>query len=149
MSLPAHLKIRGNSQGDIAGSCDMKGREGTIFVRHVEHAVLIPSAVADGGKRMHEPLIITKDMDKSSPKLNQALVNCEALDIILKWYRIDSSGHEEHYFTHTLKRAIIKSINLDMELEHIAFTYETIIWRWEPDGIETEDSWVSTSDFVS
>ncbi len=143
MSLPAHMEIKGDSQGKIEGSCEMEGREGTIFIRHAQHAVIVPSS-ADGGKRVHEPLTITKDMDKSSPKLNQALVNEEKLDIILKWYRINSVGHEEHYFTHTLKKAIIESINLDMEIEHIAFTYERIIWRWEPDGIETEDSWEAT-----
>ncbi len=145
MSLPAHMIIKGKKQGEIDGSCEMEGREGTIFIRDVQHSILVPSPIADGGKRMHEPLMITKDMDKSSPKLNQALVQGESLNIVLKWYRIDQYGHEEHYFTHTLENAIIKSINLVMESETISFSYEKITWLWKPDGIETEDRWDNMS----
>lgn len=147
MSLPAHMKIKGDRQGEIKGSCDMEGREGTILVQHVQHAVTISSPIADGGKRMHEPLVILKNMDKSSPILNQALVQGDKLSVILKWYRIDPTGHEEHYFTHTLEGAIIKSINIDMEFERVSFTYEKVVWRWEPDGIETEDYWKTNDDF--
>ncbi len=147
MSLPAHLEIIGNHQGNIEGSCDMQGRKGTIFVHHIQHSISVPSAITLGGKRVHGPLIITKDVDKASPKLNQALTRGEKLAITLKWYRINPSGHEEHYFTHILENAIIKSLNLDMELEHVAFVYKKIIWRWEPDGIESEDYWKDNDDF--
>ena len=147
MSLPAHMQIIGERQGNIEGSCEMEGREGTIFVRRVQHAVTVSSSIADGGKRMHEPLDITKDIDKASPILNQALVQGDKLSVLLKWYRIDSTGHEEHYFTHKLENAIIKSICIDMELEYVSFTYEKINWRWEPDGIETEDSWEAINSF--
>ncbi len=147
MSLPAHMKIRGDKQGEIEGSCDMEGREGTIFVHHAQHAVTVPSSIADGGKRMHDPLVIMKNIDKSSPILNQALVQGERLHVTLKWYRINPHGNEENYFTHTLEGAIIKSISLDMEFEQVSFTYEKIVWCWEPSGIETEDHWKTNDDF--
>ena len=35
------------------------------FVHHIQHSMLAPLDIATGGKRMHEPLIITKDIDKS------------------------------------------------------------------------------------
>lgn len=28
-------------------------------------------------------------------------------------------------------------------MEDIALTYEKIVWTWEPDGIEAEDSWLT------
>jgi len=28
-------------------------------------------------------------------------------------------------------------------MEEVSFTYSKIIWTWEPDGIEAEDSWTA------
>jgi type VI secretion system secreted protein Hcp len=98
-------------------------------------------------------MTITKVFDKSSPKLAQALTSGEQLEIELKWYRIDPSGIEEHYFTIKLEEAIIVAMKgwtpncLDAlkegfsHMEDVSSTYSKIIWTWEPDGIESEDSW--------
>lgn len=143
MSLPAHVEIVGSSQGKIEGSCDMKNREGTIFVTHIRHKVEVPTDGRDG-KRIHSPYRITKKIDISTPKLNQALVTSEILDsVIVKWYRIDPEGHEEHYFTHKLENAIVRSIENEMEEETVAFSYERITWIWEIPGLESSDSWRS------
>ncbi|MBU1169376.1 MAG: type VI secretion system tube protein Hcp, partial [Proteobacteria bacterium] len=66
MSLPIHVEIIGEKQGPIKGSCDMEGREGTIFVEYTNHEVQIPSG-EKGGKRIHAPYIISKPIDMSSP----------------------------------------------------------------------------------
>ena len=157
MPMPSHLELEGETQGKIEGSCDMQGREGTILVYQMEHEVHIPRDPQSGlpsGKRIHGPLTITKEYDKSSPKLYQALCTGEHLKtVIIKWFRIAPTGSEEHYFTHTLMDAIVVSIKPYMpiaflqanepyrHMEEVSFTYKKIKWTWEPDGIESEDSW--------
>ncbi|MDY6951665.1 MAG: Hcp family type VI secretion system effector [Thermodesulfobacteriota bacterium] len=158
MPMPAHLEVEGENQGAIEGSCDMEGREGTILVYAMNHDVHIPRDPQSGlssGRRIHGPVSIVKEYDKSSPKLYQALCTGEHMkSVILKWYRIDNTGSEEHYFTHTLENAIVVEMKPYMpmvfvaqnepyrHMEEVAFTYEKIKWTWEVDGIEAEDSWL-------
>ncbi|MBN2320582.1 MAG: Hcp family type VI secretion system effector [Acidobacteria bacterium] len=157
MPLPSHLTLKGVNQGQIEGSCDQEGREGTIQVQALNHEVSIPRDAQTGlatGKRIHHPLTILKAFDKSTPLLYQALTSGEHMEYVeIKWYRIDDKGVEEHYFTTRLEDAIIVSIKPGMNncldkntidlphLEEVSFTYRKAIWRWEPDGIESEDDW--------
>jgi type VI secretion system secreted protein Hcp len=151
------MRLTGIRQGTIDGSCDMRGREGTILVQEFHHEVMIPSDPQSGlptGKRVHKPFRVCKFYDKSSPKLYQALVTGERLsDVHIDWYRINPGGEEEHYFTHRLEDAIITSIAPYMpncleaateqyqHMEMVTFTYRKIVWTWIPDGIEAEDDW--------
>lgn len=157
MPMPAHMELEGKNQGKIEGSCEMQGREGTILVYAMNHKLHIPRDTHSGlptGKRVHEPLTILKEFDKSSPKLYQALCTGEQFsNVTIKWYRIDPSGTEEHYFTTKLEDAIIVDMKPFMpetflpanepfkHMEQVSFTYSKIVWTWEPDGIEAEDSW--------
>jgi len=157
MPMPFHMEVEGENQGKIEGSCDMEGREGTIMAYAMDHAVHIPRDPQSGlpsGKRIHGPLKVMKEFDKASPKLYQALCTGEHMkNVALKWYRIDATGSEEHYFTHTLEDAIVVEIKPYVpvaflpqneayrHMEEVSFTYKKIKWAWEPDGIESEDSW--------
>lgn len=157
MPLPAHLTLTGEKQGKIDGSCELQGREGSIMVYSMEHDIHIPRDPQSGlgsGKRIHGPLTVMKEYDKSSPKLYQALCTGEHMkNVEIKWYRINKNGSEEHYFTHVLEDAIVVSIKPSMVLaflpenepyrhmEEVSFTYKKIKWTWEADGIEAEDSW--------
>lgn len=157
MPMPAHMELTGENQGQIEGSVTMQGRENSILIEAMEHEIYIPRDPQSGlatGKRVHNPLIITKVFDKSSPKLYQALCTGEHMtEIVIKWYRIDPTGSEEHYFTTTLEDAIVVSMKPNMpncldpatesfsHMEDVAFTYKKVKWTWEADGIEAEDSW--------
>jgi type VI secretion system secreted protein Hcp len=157
MSMPSHLSLTGKNQGKIEGSCEISGREGTILVYALDHLIEIPRDTHSGlptGKRIHLPMTITKEMDKSSPKLYQALTSGEQLsEVVLDFYRISPSGKEEKYFTTKLENAIIVSMapfypeTFDPKnepykhMEKVSFTYEKVIWTWVIDGIEAEDSW--------
>jgi type VI secretion system secreted protein Hcp len=157
MPMPAHMELTGNNQGKIDGSVTQQGRENTILIEAMNHMVRIPRDPQTGlptGKRIHEALTVTKVYDKSSPKLYQALCTGEHFsDVSIKWYRIDPTGQEEHYFTHKLIDAILVDIKPWMpncldpstesfsHMEDLSFTYRKIIWTWEPDGVEAEDDW--------
>ncbi len=157
MPVNAHMDVTGNKQGKIDGSCDISGRENTMLVYAMDHDIHIPRDPQTGlpsGKRIHGPLKIVKEFDKASPKLYQALCSGEQCsEVSIKWYRINETGTEEHYFTHTLVNAIIVEMKPYMpmafvaenepyrHMEEVSFTYSKIRWNWEIDGVEAEDEW--------
>ena len=156
MPMPGNLTITGEVQGLIEGSCELEAREGTILVQAFDHVVEIPTDDRGlaSGRRAHRPMTITKETDRSTPMLYQALCTGELLtDVKLDWYRLDGSGDEELYFSIALQNAMITRIHpwvpnvlsrVNENLRHmedVSIAYERIIWTWEPDGIEFEDQW--------
>jgi len=165
MALNAYLKLKGQKQGDIQGSVVQKGRERTILVFAVDHAILSPRDPASGlptGKRMHTPIKITKAVDKASVPLYAALVSNENLvewELYFWTSEISGSkggaGTEVQYFTIKLTNANIASIHLvkpntkDPGLQHfpdyeeVEFSYQKIEWIWTDGGVTAMDDWES------
>lgn len=157
MPMTSYLTVTGKNQGKIEGNCTQKGREKTILVYALDHEIEIPRDTHTGlptGKRVHLPMTVTKALDKSSPKLMQALTSGEQLsEVLLDFYRINDKGQEEKYYTVKLQDAIIVSAECYFpetfleeskpyhHMEKVSFTYSKIIWTYVPDGIEAEDSW--------
>ncbi len=157
MALNAYLSLKGQKQGDIKGSVTQKGREGKIMVIAVSHEVMSPRDAASGlptGKRMHRPFVITKELDKSTPLLMNALVNNENISTWeLQFWQPSPTGAEKQHYTIKLTNANIASINFRMlnnknpelmkyaEHEEIAFTYQKIEWTWVDGGIMALDDW--------
>ncbi len=118
MAMNAYLKVKGAKQGDIKGSVIRKGLEGQIQVIAVLHEIISPRDAASGqatGKRQHKPIVITKEIDRSTPLLRQALVTNERLtECQLQFYTGSSSGAERCYFTIKLTDASITSASFVM-----------------------------------
>jgi type VI secretion system secreted protein Hcp len=159
MALNAYLKLKGKTQGDIKGSVTQKGRADTIMVIAVDHEVTSPRDAASGlptGKRMHRPFIITKEVDKASPLLYNALCNNEMItDWELQYWQPSPAGTEKQHYTVKLTNASIASMHHVMpnnkhpdltkfaEYEEVAFTYQKIEWTWTDGGITAQDDWES------
>ena len=164
MALNAYLKLKAQKQGDIKGSVTQKGREGQIMVIAVSHEIVSPRDSASGlptGKRQHKPFVITKEIDKSTPLLFNALVNNENItSFTLDFYRPSASpgastGVEKNYYRIQLVNASIASIETRMDnnthpdlakyapYEEIAFTYQKITWTFVDGGITAMDDWES------
>ena len=157
--MPGFLEMNGESQGNIEGSCTKKGFENTIEVLAFEHSVNIPYNKDTGiytGIRSHRPIRINKEIDKSSPKLYQALCTGEILtEMTFSWYRAHKAGKPEKFYAVELKNATIAELSpwiqdsLDPgkdqlpHLEKMSIVYEKIRWIWVPDGGEFEDTWLS------
>ena len=162
MALQAYLNLKGQRQGEIKGSVTQKGREGKIAVIAVSHEIISPRDPASGlptGKRMHKPFVVTKELDKSSPLLYNALVNNENIpDWQLQFWTpqlkaTTGSGNEVQHYTVKLTNANVASIAFRMannkhpdlmkfaEYEEIAFTYQKIEWTWNDGGITALDDW--------
>ncbi len=162
MALNAYLKLKGQKQGEIKGSVTQKGRENKIMVIAVSHDIVSPRDPASGlptGKRMHKPFVITKELDKSSPLLYNALVNNENIpEWELQFWTpqlkaATGGGTEVQHYSIKLINANIASISYRMannkhpdlmkfaEYEEVAFTYQKVIWTWNDGGITAEDDW--------
>jgi type VI secretion system secreted protein Hcp len=153
--------MKGQKTGNITGSVTQKGKEGTIQVSYLQQKRVSPRDPASGlptGKRQHEPLVIRKTLDKSTPLLENVLSNNENLtEAHFKFYRTSIQGTEQHYFTIDLQNAGIASHNLyhpdsldtgagtsTVETqEELSFTYQKITWTWVDGGITAEDDWES------
>ena len=157
MPMPIHMELEGEKQGKIEGGCEMSGREGTILIDGLNHTIEIPTNPQDGqptGKRVHGPMTIVKEIDKSSPQLYLALRTGEPMTGTLKWFR-QSGAVEEHYYTTKLEGAIIVAIEdyfpmvfdeatkAYQHMEKVKFTYRKIIWTHEIEGKESEDDWLA------
>jgi len=162
MALNAYLRLKGQKQGDIKGSVTQKGREDSIMVIAYSHEIVSPRDAASGlptGKRMHKPLVITKELDKATPLLYSALVNNENIPTWkLEFWTPQlaaksGSGSEKQHYTIQLTNASIAAIGQRMlnnknpelmryaEYEEISFTYQKITWTWNDGGVTAEDDW--------
>ena len=157
MALNAYLRLTGETQGEIRGSVTQRGREDSIMVIGFSHEVISPRDAASGlptGKRQHRPLVITKEVDKSSPLLMNALVNNETItEFRLDFWQPSTTGQEFQFYTIELINASIAGIQLEMlnnkypenmqhkEREHVSFCYQKIIWTFQDGGITAEDDW--------
>lgn len=153
----AYLRLSGERQGEIKGSVTQAGREDSIMVIAYNHEVFSPRDAASGlptDKRQHEPLRITKEIDKSTPLLMNAWANGERMtNFELRFWRPSASGMEYQFYTIRLMDARIVSIHQEMlnnkypenmqfkEREHVTFVYRDIEWIYEDGGIAFEDRW--------
>jgi type VI secretion system secreted protein Hcp len=159
-ALNAYLQIRGVKSGNVAGGVTQKGREGQIAVFSTTHEIVSPRDIATGqatGKRQHKPLLITKELDKSTPILAKMLVTNEVLsEVTLRFWRPSPmGGQEQQYFTVKLTNASIASIKLVQpstvhadqrtlpDYEEVSFTYQKIEWTWVDGGITASDDWLA------
>jgi type VI secretion system secreted protein Hcp len=160
MALNAYLKLKGVKQGEIKGSITQKGREGKIAVIAVNHEISVPYNAATGlasGKRMHKPFVITKELDKSSPSLYNALISNENItDWELQFWTpqlgaATGIGAEKQHYTIRLTNARIIDIKFVLpntkitetqnlaEYEEVTFLYQKIEWTWNDGGIMATD----------
>jgi type VI secretion system secreted protein Hcp len=159
VALTAYLRVVGTKQGEIKGSVTQKGREGRIAVIAMSHEFLSPRDPATGmatGKRMHKPLVVTKEMDRASTGLRSMLIGNEvAKDWELQFFRPAPTGQETQYLTIRLTNAGISSIEMTMPnnkradlagletYEDVEFVYQKIEWTWVDGGLIATDDWAA------
>lgn len=143
---------------DIVGSNTKGGRDGSSAVIEFNHEVYSPTDTQRGivsGARVHGNVIITKEIDPASANLYKACCNGETLDELkIEWYRINATGQEEVYFTHTLSNVKVAAVEQVLpntkdpskeqyrHLERLKLLYEKINWKHE-EGYEYEDAWTA------
>jgi type VI secretion system secreted protein Hcp len=158
MALNAYLTLVGAKTGPIRGSVTQKGREGKIMVIAVDHELSSPRDPRTGlptGALMHNPIRITKELDKSSPLLERVLTTNENLTTweLQFWAPSPTLGTEIQHYTMRLTNANIAGIEFHMpnnknpdlqrytEFEEVTFTYQRIDWTWTDGAITAYADW--------
>ena len=162
MALLAYAYLKGQKSGQVKGAITQKGREDSIGVIAVSHAIVSPRDPQSGlptGQRMHKPFVITKEIDKASPILYNILCTNENItEATFKFWTpqqkaATGAGAEVQHYTIKLTNANIASLEFHManikhpdlqrlvEYEDIAMTYQKIEWTWTDGGITAGDDW--------
>lgn len=161
MSEPVSLKlIRNKDQKQIEGdsSITAMSRANTIeclfYQDGARAAVSGPSNGVAHGRRVHEPIVIRKRIDRSTPGLAEAMTRNLELDGEFCFYRPNpnGTGKTEMYYSVKIKKARIASIirvspdasnpseGSEAPFETISFVFHTIIWEFAG-GKVAEDAW--------
>jgi type VI secretion system secreted protein Hcp len=159
MASSGYLTIVGQKQGAFNGGVTEKGHENSILVHAFDVQIASPHDPTTGaasGRRQHQPVLILKEIDKSSPLLWNALVTNETLTTwLLKFFTASATGVNQLLYSITLTNASIASMdesmldngvpaNATLPLrEQITFTYQKIQWTWAEGGVTASDDWNS------
>jgi len=159
MAVPVFMLIEGKNQGEMTSNCGREeNRENYTKVYKLTHSVEQPRDRHTGratGKRTHQPFVVLKEMDVSSPLIYAAMCTNELLDIEFRFWRPtpEGDGTEQNFFTIKLEEAnLIKyegqvafTLGEDSQhyppLEELQFSYRKITVTEEIAGVEAEDSW--------
>lgn len=165
MPVPAYIKIKGATQGDISkgaftadsvGNIFQKGHEDQCLVEAFEMNVIVPTDVQSGqptGVRVHRPSSFTKVFDKSSPLLWSALCNGETLQMEMDFFRVSTTGQQQKYFTVKWVDAVLvdgkgylpnclETANSQFfNMETWKFGYRKIEWEHTIAGTSGSDDW--------
>ncbi|ARB28884.1 Hcp family type VI secretion system effector [Pseudomonas tolaasii] len=157
MAYHGYMSIKGKSQGLISAGCStqdsignkcQEGHTDEIMVMSFNHNMLNTGNVRAS---THGPVVITKNIDKSSPLLAVALSNREELSCVINFYRTSQFRQLEKYYTVDIRGCIITSLTIevphavlltDVEAqEHLAIRYREIIWTHHLAGTSGYGSW--------
>ena len=154
------MTVEGQTSGGIS---DGAGTHDSVGVRYIEghqdeiycisfgHSITTPYNAKTGlptGEKLHGPVVVFKYFDRSSPQLYLALVSGETLSqVVLKFYRVSTTGIMEHFFTVELINAKVVEITassgqgFESQAEAISFTFKKIKYTDILSGREFSTQW--------
>lgn len=136
MSNIVYLKLIGEQQGDISDGCGTTDSVGNRWQRNHTNEIFVFSLVAgvtnSDKSASLKALTFSKQIDKSSPLLANAINNNESLFLEFWFYRINRYGHWEKYYYIQLRGASISSVQLciienEIHTETISVNYDFIL----------------------
>ncbi|CAI8843727.1 Hcp family type VI secretion system effector [Pseudomonas serboccidentalis] len=161
MANHSYMSITGNRQGLISAGCsDINSIGNKCQLGHLDEIMVLSyshnmttgndgGVTADRGK--HLPIMITKNIDKSTPLLSSAWHEREVLDCTIFLYRTSPSGTQDKYFKIHITGAKIAHINLlvphaihlndAQPQELVSFTYRDISWTHIQAGTCSYSTW--------
>ncbi|MBU2918683.1 type VI secretion system tube protein Hcp [Psychrosphaera sp. F3M07] len=150
MTMLGFLSITGTEQGVIQGGSTHEDNLDDIEILKLDHQVEIPSGSKtqlSAGQPIHGGIKINKIIDKSTPKLAQALCTREVLsEVSIAYYQHTQSGTRELAYKIVLKNALITKITswtphfFETQeeqyrlMEDVVLSYEKILWSWGSEG---------------
>ncbi|OZY49813.1 Hcp family type VI secretion system effector [Pseudomonas lundensis] len=157
MANQGYMTIIGKAQGLISAGCSTQESIGNKCQSAHADEIMVLSYnhnMANFGnidRPTHKPILITKNVDKSSPLLAQALSSREEINGVIHFYRISSFGLQEKFYTVEIKGGVVVDLTLDMPhavlqydfepQEHLAIRYRYITWTHHLAGTSGYSSW--------
>lgn len=142
MAIPAYMWLKDDGGSAIKGSVDVNGREDSVEIVEFEHNVRIPTDANTGkltGTRVHEPIVLYKEYDASSPYLYKAVTTGQTLkEVEIKWYQIDASGQEKEYFNTKLDN--VKVVAVGPVMHNIKTLHASVTTTWNALNCATKKS---------
>jgi type VI secretion system secreted protein Hcp len=159
MAETVHLYLKANGS-DIQGESSQTsmGRENSIecvyFTSSVKTAREAGSGMATG-RRQHEPIMIRKRIDKSTPLIAKALCENQVIEGKFKFFRPNPTGDgsTEQFYTVEIKKGriasqrtwlpdtIVPASTMEPPLEEVSFVFHSIVWTYTNGGVTHEDTW--------
>jgi len=162
IALPAsaaniYCTVVGAKQGKFQGDPGVHGDPAQIAVYALTEELKVPFDAASGlitGRRQHSPVMIIKELDKSSPQFFNAAVTNETLrSVTCTLYRNAFNGASRAYYKITLTNATIVEIKdsgdgvngaaQGDEHERISFAYQKIELTDLDSSTTAVDDWAS------
>ena len=157
MANHGYMRVTGNIQGLISAGCSTQQSIGNkCQTAHMDEIMVLSYThnmlnIGNIDKPTHSPIIITKNIDKASPLLAQALSNREEINCTVSFYRVSSFGMQEKFYSVSINGAIIADLTLEMPhailqsdaepQEHIALRYRDITWTHHAAGTSGYSTW--------
>ncbi len=161
MTTTAYLTLKGQRQGDILGSVTLPNHENSILVHFYTTEIdstRDPASGAPIGTWVHNPVVILKELDASSPLLWTSFTGNEifvtwALAFWASSQDANGAATETQIYTIRLTNASISSIREFLPdsrdaatpdypvQQQISFTYQKIEWIWTDGEVTAENSW--------
>jgi type VI secretion system Hcp family effector len=157
MASHGYITITGKTQGLISAGCSSQesignkcqaGHTDEIMVLALNHGM---ANVANIQRATHGPIVITKNIDKSSPLLAQALTTREVINCVISFYRTSAYGTQEKFYSIKLGDAQVADLMLDMPhaalhseaetQEQLSIRYRSIIWTHHIAGTSGSCFW--------
>jgi type VI secretion system Hcp family effector len=157
MANPGYMTITGKAQGLISASCSTPESIGNKYQSSHTDEIMVLSYhhnmanIGNINKATHNPIIITKAIDKSSPLLAQALANREEISCTISFYRVSSFGMQEKFYSVSINGGVIADITSTMPHivfqggaepeEQVAIRYREITWSHHLAGTSGHSAW--------
>ena len=136
----AFMQVDGGALGTIEGESTEKGHEKWITLTGYDSDATVPVATGGSGsgqaagKVTFKPIVVTKPIDKSTPKLFQALVTGGHLPAVqIDFVKPDGAGGDEVFYSVKLKQVLVTEIHqLDagkaggQMLEQVSLDFQSI-----------------------
>jgi len=158
MPIQIYAAVTGAKQGAFKGETTQKGREGKIPGVGFSYGVAVPRDATSGqatGKRMHKPVVFTKEWGASSPQFYTAAFTNEVLSTVLfEFFVTAANGTQVVDRTIKLTNAIIVESDQSLllpqaggpvidsrDLHIISFTFQKIEITSLTGGTSATDNW--------
>jgi type VI secretion system Hcp family effector len=145
MASHGYVLIEGKTQGLISAGCSSVESIGNrCQIEHSDEIMVLSfdhnmNNMGNIKHANHNPIVITKPVDKSSPLLAKALADREEINCTFNFYRASPQGSLEKFYSVRIKGGLIANLTLSMPhsillndvdpQENVAIRYKDIIWE--------------------